>query len=185
MIARSLQLLHGGSWPERDLRICAVRASDARRVVFGSPGAPTTDVGTAVAASCAIPSYFSPVHIGGTAYVDGGAHSPSNADVLVGDALDVVVVLSPMTLGRGTVRRPRVDTPLRMAVRRYLAREVSALRRRGAEVVVLQPGPQDLPVMGLNPMQHSRVEQVLRVAATSTRARLEAQPALVELLARA
>ncbi len=36
--------------------------------------------------------------------------------------------------------------------------------------------------MGLNPMQHSRVDDVLAVAAHSTRARLEAQPALVELL---
>jgi NTE family protein len=73
---------------------------------------------------------------------------------------------------------------MRMVVRRYLAREVRQLRRRGAEVVVLQPGPEDLPVMGLNPMQHSRVDDVLDVAARSTRARLEAQPALVELLSR-
>ena len=183
MIARSLERLHGGAWPQRDLRICAVRAADARRVVFGSRGAPRTDVGSAVAASCAIPSYFSPVHIAGKAYVDGGVHSPSNADVVAGDRPDLVVVLSPMSLGRGTARRPRADLALRMAVRRYLSQEVRTLRRRGAQVVVLQPGPQDLPVMGLNPMQHSRMEDVLRVAADSTRARLEVQPALVELLA--
>ena len=185
MIARSLQRLHGGSWPERDLRICAVRAVDARRVVFGAPGAPVTDVGSAVAASCAIPSYFSPVHIDGAAYIDGGVHSPSNADVLAPDNPDLVVVVSPMSLGRGTARRPRPDLALRYAVRRYLSQEVRALRRRGADVVVLQPGPQDLPVMGLNPMQHSRIEDVMRTAAASTRARLEAQPALVEVLSRA
>ena len=184
VIARSLQRLHGASWPTRDLRICAVRAADARRVVFGTPSAPRTDVGTAVAASCAIPGYFSPVHVSGSAYIDGGVHSPSNADIVAGDRLDVVLVLSPMSLGRGTATRPRADLALRMAVRRYLAREVRTLRRRGAQVVVLQPGPQDLPVMGLNPMQHSRIEEVLRVAADSTRQRLEAQPALVELLAR-
>ena len=184
LIARSLARLHGGAWPERDLRICAVRASDGRRVVFGTEHAPTVDVGTAVAASCAIPSYFSPVHIAGHAYVDGGAHSPSNADVVAADRPELVVVISPMTMGQGTVRRPRADTPIRMAVRRYLAREVRLLRRRGAHVVVLQPGPHDLPVMGLNPMQHSRVEDVIGVAARSTRARLEAQPGLVELLSR-
>lgn len=182
MIARGLARLHGGAWPDRDLRICTVRASDGRRVVFGTDQAPATDVGTAVAASCAIPSYFSPVHIDGHAYVDGGAHSPSNADVVTADRPELVVVVSPMTMGQGTARRPRPDTPMRMAVRRYLAREVRQLRRRGAVVVVLQPGPEDLPVMGLNPMQHSRVEDVLDVAARSTRARLEAQPALVELL---
>jgi NTE family protein len=185
MIARSLQRLHGGGWPARDLRICAVRAADARRVVFGTSAAPPTDVGTAVAASCAIPSYFAPVHIAGHAYVDGGVHSPSNADVVAADRPDVVVVLSPMSLGRGTVRRPRADLGVRLAAGRYLAREVVGLRRRGAQVVVFQPGPEDLPVMGLNPMQHRRIDEVLAVAAASTRARLEAQPSLVELLARA
>jgi NTE family protein len=184
LIARSVQHLHGAAWPDRDLRITAVRARDSQRVVFGAPGAPQVDVGTAVAASCAIPSYFAPVHIGGQAYVDGGVHSPSNADVVAADRPDIVVVLSPMSLGRGTATRPRADLAVRLAVRRYLSREVAGLRRRGAEVVVFQPSPQDLPVMGLNPMQHARTADVLRSAAASTRARLEAQPSLVELLAR-
>lgn len=185
MIARGLQRLHGPDWPARDLRICAVRARDAQRVVFGAPGAPVTDVGSAVAASCAIPAYFAPVQIDGSSYVDGGAHSPSNADVVARDGLELVLVISPMSLGRGTAARPRPDLALRYAVRRYLSQEVRALRRRGAEVVVLQPGPQDLPAMGLNPMQHSRVEDVLAAAAASTRARLTAQPRLVELLSAA
>jgi NTE family protein len=154
-------------------------------VVFGTAGAPSTDVGTAVAASCAIPSFFAPVHVAGQAYVDGGVHSPSNADVVAADRPELVVVLSPMSLGRGTARLPRADLAVRLTIRRYLSREVAGLRRRGATVVVLQPGPQDLPVMGLNPMQHSRTADVIRVAAASTRARLEAQPSLVELLARA
>lgn len=183
VIARGVERLHGAGWPERDLRICAVRARDARRVVFGTSRAPATDVGTAVAASCAIPAYFAPVQVDGVAYVDGGVHSPSNADVVARDRPELVVVLSPMTVRRGTARRPRVDTPARLAMRRYLSQEVRTLRRRGATVVVLQPGAEDLPVMGLNPMQHSRVEDVLHASAASTRARLEAQPALVELLA--
>lgn len=183
VIARGVERLHGTGWPERDLRICAVRARDARRVVFGTSRAPTVDVGVAVAASCAIPGYFAPVHVDGVAYLDGGVHSPSNADVVARDRPELVVVLSPMTVRRGTARRPRVDTPARLAMRRYLTQEVRRLRRQGATVVVLQPGAEDLPVMGLNPMQHSRVEDVLRVAAESTRRRLEAQPRLVELLA--
>lgn len=184
MIARSLSRLHGSTWPERDLRICAVRAADARRVVFGTPRAPVVDVGTAVAASCAIPSYFMPVQIAGQAYVDGGVHSPSNADVLARGAPDLVVVLSPMTVSRSAVR-PRVDLAARLAMRRYLTQEVRTLRRRGAHVVVFQPGPADLPAMGINPMQHRRIDEVLSVAAASTRARLEAQPGLVETLSRA
>jgi hypothetical protein len=90
-----------------------------------------------------------------------------------------------MSLGRSATRLPRADLAVRLAVRRYLSREVRGLRRRGAEVVVFQPGPEDLPVMGLNPMQHGRVGEVIRVAAGTARARLEAQPTLVELLSRA
>ena len=40
-------LLHGPGWPGTRLQICAVQAGDAQRVVLGTPGAPTTAVGTA------------------------------------------------------------------------------------------------------------------------------------------
>lgn len=178
LIARSVQALHGERWPDRDLRITAVRASDAQRVVFGTPGAPSVDVGTAVAASCAIPSYFAPVVVDGEAYVDGGAHSPSNADVVRADRPELVVVSSPMTIGSAGLRRPRLDLAIRLALRAYLAHEVLQLRRRGAHVVVLQPSPEDLPVMGLNPMRGIVAEQVMDSAAASTRARLESDPEL-------
>lgn len=180
MIARGLQRLHGPDWPT-GLRVCTVRARDTRRVVFGAPGAPAADVGTACAASCAIPAYFAPVSIGGDAYVDGGMHSPTNADVVLAERPDLVVVSSPMTYARGATRA-RADLGLRLAVRRYLAQEVRALKRSGADVVVFQPGPEDLTAMGLNPMLHARVEQTLDAAAASTRARLQAQPDLVARL---
>lgn len=181
-IARGIRHLHGDTWPDRDLRICVVRARDARRVVLGTPGAPTVDVGTAVAASCAIPSYFSPVRFGGETWVDGGMHSPSNADVLVPDRLDLVVVVSPMTVARPTrrrVARPPVDLGVRMAIRQVLAVEVRRLRRSGARVVVLQPGRTDLEVMGVNPMRMTRLDEVVRQAAASTTTRLSVQPALI------
>ena len=181
-ISRGITHLHGQQWPGDRLRICAVRARDARRVVFGSPTAPRVDVGTAVAASCAIPGYFSPVYVEGQAYVDGGAHSPTNADVVRRDEPDLVVISSPMSFapGRG-VRTP--DAVIRLAVRRYLAREVRLLRRRGATVVVFQPSAQDLASMGLNPMRLLRGPDVVRTAAATVRARLEARPELVEQLA--
>lgn len=180
MITRSLQRLHGDAWPEA-LRVTTVRARDARRVVHGAAGVRPVDVGTAVAASCAIPAYFAPVSIHGEAHVDGGLHSPTNADVVLADRPDLVVVSSPMTVARGAAR-PRADLGVRLAARRYLAQEVRALKRAGAEVVVLQPGPADLAAMGLNPMVHARIEDVLRTATASTRARLEAQPELVARL---
>lgn len=181
-IARGVNRMHGDRWPTRDLRICAVRARDARRVVFGTPGAPRVDVGTAVAASCAIPAWFAPVRLDGEAYVDGGAHSPSNADVLLRDRLDLVVISSPMSLGRGG-GRPALDTGVRLVVRRYLAREVRRLRAAGTQVVVIQPTLEDLSAMGANMMDGSRAQDVLSAASDSMQARLAAQPGLRDLLA--
>jgi NTE family protein len=181
-LSRRVNQMHGDRWPARDLRLCAVRARDARRVVFGAPDAPQVDVGTAVAASCAIPAWFAPVRVDGEAYVDGGAHSPSNADVLLPDNLDLVVISSPMSFGRGG-GRPALDTGVRLVVRRYLAREVRRLRAAGTRVVVLQPTLEDLSAMGANMMDGSRAADVLRAASASTQARLQAQPELHDLLA--
>ncbi len=177
-IARAVRDLHGDAWPDRDLRICVVRARDARRIVFGTPGAPTVDVGTAVAASCAIPAYFAPVQAAGESWVDGGMHSPSNADVLLADHLDLVVVVSPMSMSR-RVGRPPMDGGVRMAVRQLLAAEVRRLRRSGSRVVVIQPDRADLAVMGVNPMRADRLDEVARQAAATTTRRLALQPDLL------
>jgi NTE family protein len=181
-ISRGITHLHGQDWPGSQLRVCAVRARDARRVVFGTPGAPKVDVGTAVAASCAIPGYFAPVFIDGQPYVDGGAHSPTNADVVRRDEPRLVVISSPMSFGPGGGTRSP-DALIRLAVRRYLAREVRLLRRRGATVVVFQPSARDLAAMGVNPMKLVRGPDVVAAAADTVRARLEARPDLVEQLA--
>jgi NTE family protein len=179
-ISRGVRKLHGLEWPGPQLRVCALRARDARRVVFGTPGAPRTDVGSAVAASCAIPGYFAPVKIAGEHYVDGGGHSPTNADVVRRDHPDLVVISSPMSFGPGAGRTP--DAAVRFAARRYLAREVRLLRRRGATVLVFQPTAEDLAAMGLNPMRLMRASRVVETVGESVRARLQAQPALVDQL---
>jgi NTE family protein len=181
LLQRGAGALHGDTWPDRDLRICALRVRDGRRIAFGTPHAPVTDVGTAVAASCAIPGYYQPVVVDGQAYVDGGAHSPTNADVLTQDRLDLVLVLSPMTAG--PKHGARADLAVRLAFRSYLAREVAAVRRTGAEVVVLQPSRLDLEAMGLNPMKGERGRDVVHSVTESVRARLEAQPSLACRLA--
>lgn len=176
-IVRGVRRLHPRGWPGRELRICAVRARDARRVVFDGRGDEEADVGLAVAASCAIPGWFAPVRIAGETYVDGGAHSPSNADVVLADRPDLVVVVSPMSAGRPGLRP---DLGVRLAVRGYLAAEVLRLRRAGSRVVVVQPGPGDLQVMGTNPMRTEHLTEVLHRAAQSTRRRLERQPDLLQ-----
>jgi NTE family protein len=163
-------------WPDEPLWICAVRRSDARRVVFGRDARP--DLGSAVAASCAIPGAFTPVDIDGDTYVDGGAHSPTNADVLADRALDldVVVVSSPMSItGRGL--RLRLDEPMRRWSRALLDGEALRLRRRGIKVLAFQPTPSVLQVTGVNAMDPSRravIADAAHAAALTRLARADA-----------
>src|SRR5688500_8212971 len=51
-------------WPE-GLLICAARRNNGSRAVFGRYGSPEASLAEALAASCAIPGYFSPVAIDG------------------------------------------------------------------------------------------------------------------------
>ncbi len=183
MISDGIGRLHADGWPDRLLWICAVRLRDGRRVVFGrDPDA--ASVGQAVAASCAIPGFYAPVAIGGVDHVDGGVHSPTNGDVLVGQGLPLVVVSSPMSMDRTALRGFRPDRALRLSHRATLLREVAALRRAGTTVVSLQPGPDDITAMGPpgTAMDPERRAPVARQARDTTLRRLE-DPALQELLA--
>jgi NTE family protein len=156
-----LDELAGDGWPE-GLWICAARRDHGRRVVFGRPGSPPARLSEAVAASCAIPGYFAPVPIGTREYVDGGVHSPTNADVLVRCNLDVVVVVSSMSAAHG--RSGRADAAMRWAMHRRLEQEVRRLRARGTEVVRIEPSARTLAAMGLNAMADDRTEAVVDAA---------------------
>lgn len=175
--------LHPDGWPAAPFFVNAVRLDDGVRVVFGRPGSPAAGVGLAVSASCAIPGYFSPVTIQGREYVDGGVHSPTNADLAAG--ADLVVVSSPMSLDSSALRRPGAESVLRIGHRASLRRELVGLRRRGTPVVTFQPGPADLAVMGgtAGSMDPRRREPVARQARDTTLRRLRT-PRLREALAR-
>lgn len=149
------------AWPN-GLWICAARRDHGRRVVFGRPGSPHTRLSAAVAASCAIPAYFSPVTIGGHQYVDGGVHSTTNADVLGRAGLDLVIVVAPMSAAHG--RSTHADAPVRWAMHRRLDREVRRLRDAGTEVIRIEPGARTLAVMGLNAMAEDRSAAVVEAA---------------------
>ena len=148
-------------WPP-GLWICAARRDDGRRVVFGRPGSPWARLSDAVAASCAIPSYFAPVPIGSREYIDGGVHSPTNADVLVHAGLDLVIVVSPMSAAHGSSRR--ADAAVRWAAHRRLEGEIRRLRSQGTTVVRFEPSPATLAVMGINAMADDRSGPVAEVA---------------------
>jgi len=174
MITDWLQPVFGDGWPEavpgRELWICAVALSNGRRVVFGSPGAPPAPWSEAVAASCAIPGFFTPVEIGGRSYVDGGVYSVTNADLMAERDVDLVVVSAPMSAAKPLGNS--LDMAGRRLARVALGQEVSALRRRGIKALVFQPTPEDRAVMGFNAMDAARRQAVARQARESTRRRL-------------
>jgi NTE family protein len=170
--AGALRALTGPSWPEDPLWICAVRVDDASRVVLGREGAPVTDVATAVAASAAVPGYFQPVEIDGHRYVDGGVHSPTNADALEDEDLDLVLVSSPMSTSRNAPLLTR-SQPVRRHFRLRLQQEVRKLRRRGIPVVVFQPSRDDQAAMGMKAMDPERNGAVVHAARETTQRRLE------------
>jgi NTE family protein len=172
-IVDGLRRSHGMSWPAAELWIVAVRRRDGRRVVFGTPGAPATDVGSAVAASCAIPFYFTPIEIDGRQYIDGGVHSPTNADLLASRELDLVVVSSPMSVDLRSARA-RVDLPIRLRFQHLLREETWVLRRRGLRIVTVEPDAPTLRAMGLNMMSARDLDEVEDRAHAHAHGRLRA-----------
>ena len=177
MISEGIGRLHAGGWPRDALWICAVRLRDGRRVVFGRDDR-EVPVGLAVAASCAIPGFFAPVAIDGVDHVDGGVHSPTNADLLAGSRPRLVVISSPMSMDRSAVRGMRPDRALRLGHRTTLLREVRSLRRAGSTVISFQPGPEDIAAMGPpgTAMDPRRRGPVARQARETTLRRLQRPP---------
>jgi NTE family protein len=181
-LVKWIEPLFGDGWPDRPLWLCALRVRDGRRVVFGRDALPEATVAYAVAASCAIPGLYRPVSIGGERFVDGGAHSVTNADVAREERLDLLVVSAPLSLARGSWAAAGLDLPLRGVVRVGLRRELAGLRRAGTEVLILEPDADLRDAMGPNPLDAARRapvaertrEKVLRRLEGSIGRRLEA-----------
>jgi NTE family protein len=124
------------TWPERPLAVVAVDASTGETRVFdGRSGACLVD---AVAASSAVPGIWPPVTIDGRRYVDGAVRSNENAHLALG--YDRVLVLSPKPSGALSPPWGGLDE------------EVTELRRRGAEVMVVHPDDESVAAMGYNPL---------------------------------
>jgi len=172
-IAGAIRALYGTAWTERPTWVCATRLDDGKLVAFGRRGAPPASLAEAVAASCAIPAYFQPVVIGGRRYVDGGTHSVTNADLVAGLGLDLVIVSCPMGGTRDAISAG-LDLPLRAGVRARLAQEVARVRRQGTPVLTLQPTRAERRAMGSNPMNPKVGRAVTAAALESTLARLAA-----------
>jgi NTE family protein len=140
------------------LRVAAVDRRSGRRVVFGSPGAPSASVAEAVEASCTVPWLFAPVQIGDREYVDGGVWSPTNLDAAPAGRDTHVLCLNP------TASLSPAHTLLmvmRNVARSAASVESLALRRRGAAVKTVAPNQECAAAMGSNFMDQEPRTRVL------------------------
>ena len=161
---------HPATW------IVAADATTGARIALGSPSAPQTSLGEAIAASWAIPGWFPPVTIAGRHYLDGGTVSSASADLVLPLELDEVVVIAPMcshepVRGTGWSRLERVA---RRRMTRGLDHEVDLLRQSGTRVIRLEPSPEDLAAMGPNFMDVRRRSAVFDTATRTAPARIRA-----------
>jgi NTE family protein len=143
------------------LRVTAVDRGSGRRVVFGSPGAPTATVAEAVEASCTVPWLFAPVWIGDREYVDGGVWSPTNLDAAPAGRDTHVLCLNPTA---SLATRHTMLTVMRNVARSAVSIEALALRRRGAIVRTIAPNAECAAAMGSNFMDQEPRTRVLSAA---------------------
>ena len=144
------------------------------RVPFGAPGVPDVELPTAVMASCAIPGWYQPVRIGDHRFIDGGAWSSTNIDLLAGLGLDEVYVLAPQVsfdADRPSQLSTRLERQWRARVTARALREVDKVHRHGTDVTVLGPGADDLEAMGGNLMEVGRRRHGARDVAAHLRGR--------------
>jgi NTE family protein len=177
IVSDPLDRVYGDAWPDEPFWACAVRLDDGIRVVLrrpddpGAPQGPKVRVGVAVAASCAVPGWYSPVVIDGVRYLDGGLWSPTNADVLAKEKLEAVIISSPMS---GVPRHAHLaqDGAMRRFLRNYLVQEVARLRARGMATLVIEPTGEDMATMGVDPLDPARRAPVVKGVRASATQRL-------------
>jgi NTE family protein len=167
----------GDDWAPRDgVCIVALDFDSGQRVAFGRDGAPAAPLSSAVMASCAIPGWYQPVRLGERRYIDGGAWSSTNLDLMAGLGLDEVYVLAPsvsFVQDAPTHWKTRVERQWRNRVTQRCLRELRRVHREGTHVTVLGPGEEDLEAFGAKLMDVGRrprvIETSLRTSAHALR----------------
>jgi NTE family protein len=114
-----------GAWPDRDYRCTAADIETGEFVVWSKDsGVP---LNRAVASSCAVPGIYPPITIDGRRYMDGGVHSGTNAQLVEG--AEVVVVISVIS---------GLMPPMAELLGKDLREEAEKLRAGGATVEVVE-----------------------------------------------
>ncbi|MFI7586677.1 patatin-like phospholipase family protein [Spongisporangium articulatum] len=172
-----------GQWPShRGVRVVALDYGTGDRVAFGAAGAPPAGLSEAVLASCAIPTFFAPVSIGDRRYVDGGAWSSTNADLVLAEEprLDRLFVFAPMVSTTYDVPpdwKVRTERRIRIAITKRALSEARAVHEAGTAVTVVGPGPAELALIGFNLMASRPRRDVLLSAEQTVSAALTGSPA--------
>ncbi len=97
------QRIGGLTWAERDFVVTAVDVATGELAAFGPRGHwPEVTLEDAVNASCAVPCVYPPIPIADAVYIDGGARSGSNSDLM--DGCSRVVALTPSDRAVGPLR---------------------------------------------------------------------------------
>ncbi len=162
-VAGPLLQLHGDRWPDRTMWLTATEWRTGELVVFGRDR--FTSVDQAVSASCALPGFFTPTEIDDERLIDGGIDSTFNIDLLTGyrsegRPLDLVIVAAPMSLDR-SYRSIPLSSLARVPHRLRLKRELERFASEQVPTLVLQPDRKVAGAMGLNPMDHSRIDRIV------------------------
>lgn len=144
---QSNQRMHGlEGWPDADLRITSVDTASGELVVHSRTSTP---LALAIAASCTVPGMFPTITINGQQHMDGGVPSGTNAQVILADEPDVVIIIAPIC-ARTALFGPAADNAL--------ADEISALEKAGAKVISIVPDDTDVEAFGPNLMDPSRAD---------------------------
>ena len=161
-----------GEWSSHsNLWLVALDYDSGERVVFGRDRHRPASLADAVMASCAIPAWFAPAEFGGHRYIDGGAWSATNADLLTGLDLDEVYVVAPMVsfeLDQPKDVMSKLERRWRVQVTKRCLSEANQVRAGGTSVVIVGPTPEDLEAMGGNAMDASRRLRVLETSLRTT-----------------
>ncbi|MGW0780276.1 patatin-like phospholipase family protein [Streptomyces sp. NPDC002913] len=147
-------------WPGRHLLVTAVDATTGALHTFDRTGAvPLTD---AVTASCAVPAVWPVVTAGGRSWIDGGVHSPANAQLAAGYRR--VVVIAPTAGGSRVVAAPRA--------------QAADLEAAGARVEVITPDAGTRKAIGRNSLDPARRAAAARAGLAQSAAHTEAVAAV-------
>jgi NTE family protein len=156
---------HPATW------LMVVDAANGQRVALGYPGSPSIAMNKAVCASYAVPGWCPPVEHNGRTYIDGGAASPTSADLLISTDVSEAIVIAPMaSTDMGMPRNPAeaAERLLRKQMTRIVEKEIRQLEHAGIRVRKMYPVRDDLAAMGYNLMDRSKRRDVYETALRTT-----------------